>query len=369
MKFIKSIIAILFVFTFTQYSVAQYQGGEFRSWQQFKYGRFSARIKTDWGSGLINAFFLYDENSWKNNTYWREIDFEILGRNTKIPESTVHFGWTNTKTKRFSAKRKQSVNRFLDQQYYWYHIEWTPRAITTYIRNSNDTKTIFWHRKLMRDFIGTGNGKTARINPSEFNARPMDVRFNFWAMHNKNWSGLVNKNRIGKAQLKIDRFVYHSFAGYQNGNWKKPKWKWEWADDFDQKNHKRWNWNIGNFNIGNTRIHPNNVNVWGGNARIDIKWSGAKHDIDQVSNSTVNNTNITVYPNPFSNNLTVDIDGGIHHYTKYKLVSILGSTVLSGKIEENQPTLKFPTSRLSKGMYQLHVTGDSGSKTFKLVRE
>lgn len=55
-----------------------YTSGEFRSKKTYGYGTFEAKMKAAKGDGIVSSFFTYT-----NNPRWDEIDFEILGKDTK----------------------------------------------------------------------------------------------------------------------------------------------------------------------------------------------------------------------------------------------------------------------------------------------
>ncbi|MEL7003621.1 MAG: glycoside hydrolase family 16 protein, partial [Bacteroidota bacterium] len=145
----KRLLLPLVLIVFVQGYSQPYEGAEIRSKQQFQYGKFSALIKVDRGSGLINAFFTYYNDSWQNGEYWREIDWEVLGRNTKKPSHAIHFGNGNGVNGSLHQQRyimdqgmEGNVSQSLHQDYYWYTIEWTPSRITRYIHTKDWSQNI-----------------------------------------------------------------------------------------------------------------------------------------------------------------------------------------------------------------------------------
>jgi len=71
---------------------------------------------------------------------------------------------------------------------------------------------------------------------------------------------------------------------------------------------------------------------------------------------------ITIYPNPFSNTLHID---GIESVTKYGLFNIIGIIEQSGVLQKGSNEL--PISTLPPGMYLLQLTDEQGRKTMKKV--
>ena len=69
-----------------------YRGGELRTDDTFRYGRFETRMKAAPGSGLVNSFFLY-RDYWDEGLdgaqHWNEIDIEILGQYNNRVETNL----------------------------------------------------------------------------------------------------------------------------------------------------------------------------------------------------------------------------------------------------------------------------------------
>ena len=58
-----------------------YRGAEIYSKERVRFGKFEVRMKTEFASGVLSTFFLYDDFSWKGDDYeWREIDVEIISK-------------------------------------------------------------------------------------------------------------------------------------------------------------------------------------------------------------------------------------------------------------------------------------------------
>ncbi|MCC5941588.1 MAG: glycoside hydrolase family 16 protein [Balneolaceae bacterium] len=58
-----------------------HKSGEYRSNENYGYGRFEVRMRAARGDGLVSSFFLYTGPS--ENNPWDEIDIEFLGKNTR----------------------------------------------------------------------------------------------------------------------------------------------------------------------------------------------------------------------------------------------------------------------------------------------
>ena len=66
-----------------------FYGAELTGLDQFKYGRFEARMKMAALSGTVSSMFVYYDNSWlKEDEPWNEIDIEWLGKDYSVGFST-----------------------------------------------------------------------------------------------------------------------------------------------------------------------------------------------------------------------------------------------------------------------------------------
>ena len=75
---------IVFIFLFNSYLLSQkpYRGAEYRTIDEFLYGRFEVKMKTATGSGVVSSFFTIDDywaEGQSSTENWREIDFEAIG--------------------------------------------------------------------------------------------------------------------------------------------------------------------------------------------------------------------------------------------------------------------------------------------------
>jgi len=71
--------------------------GEIQSHQRHRYGYFEVRMKVPRGAGLVTGVFSYAGRD--GRTRPNEIDIEILGRNTRVVELTIHEGGQATSQK------------------------------------------------------------------------------------------------------------------------------------------------------------------------------------------------------------------------------------------------------------------------------
>jgi len=103
--------------------------------------------------------------------------------------------------------------------------------------------------------------------------------------------------------------------------------------------------------------------------------NGAKIFISNYSDPTLSisenifyNT-VKVFPNPFTENITVDFTHGIKNETKsMKLFSVLGE-LISQIIINNNPSTQLELGKLSSGIYYLVIESSSEIQSIKLVKQ
>ena len=77
---------------------------------------------------------------------------------------------------------------------------------------------------------------------------------------------------------------------------------------------------------------------------------------------------ITVFPNPIENELTIHTTSLSENKMPYILRDAIGKMVLTGNLNNSKTTIN--TGNLEKGFYSLSITNEKGSslKTIKLVK-
>lgn len=101
--------------------------GEIHRVAEFRYGYFEGRFKVPRGDGVITAFFTYVREDGTRRT-WNEIDVEILGRDTRTAEFTIHVDGK-------SVNRKIDLGFDAADGFHTYAFEWRPDAVLWYVDN------------------------------------------------------------------------------------------------------------------------------------------------------------------------------------------------------------------------------------------
>lgn len=110
-----------------------YASGEYRSAQEYKYGKFHVRMKAVSGAGLVSSFFVYTGRHGVNSHH--EIDIEILGSNTRQAQLTYYIEG--------SVGIKKIVDLPFDasEDFHEYGFEWTKTHIEWFVDGNSVLKT------------------------------------------------------------------------------------------------------------------------------------------------------------------------------------------------------------------------------------
>ena len=101
-----------------------------------------------------------------------------------------------------------------------------------------------------------------------------------------------------------------------------------------------------------------------GNSRIRKVTNVAAAGIEHFSNS---NEQVTVYPNPATNNLQVSLAGNTENI-ELKIVNMLGEVVIQPATFNTQ-NCTLDVSQLATGVYIIELTNSSGKFVKKLIKE
>ena len=106
-----------------------YKGGELRTEDTFRYGRFEVRMKSAFGNGVVSSFFTY-KDFWEEgltNSYWNEIDFEWLGNYEDKVQTNLII------QNEWDLPELTALNVNPHEDFHTYAIEWTPININFFI--------------------------------------------------------------------------------------------------------------------------------------------------------------------------------------------------------------------------------------------
>jgi endo-1,3-1,4-beta-glycanase ExoK len=147
--------------------------GELQSHARHRYGYFEVRMKVPRGAGLVTGFFSYagQEGATRPN----EIDIEILGRNTRVAELTIHENGKATST-------KVTLPFDAADGFHVYGFDWQPGHVRWYIDGQ---------------LVHAETGGAARRL-----VRPQQLILNLWASEQLDaWVGRLD---LAKAPWQLD---------------------------------------------------------------------------------------------------------------------------------------------------------------------
>jgi beta-glucanase (GH16 family) len=150
------------------------ESGELRTkYQNWRYGRFEARMKTPKNSNVIGAFFTFRNPKWQD---WRELTFEITPGNSPTSAGTNIFYGVNAAaaaetSKSYSAKPVPGLNvgATIYDDFHTYAWENLPTSVTWFIDGTQ-----------VRQETGTG---------VKLPDMSMKIMFNLWVFPSSSYGG------------------------------------------------------------------------------------------------------------------------------------------------------------------------------------
>jgi beta-glucanase (GH16 family) len=239
------VVQLLFVSGYNL-SAKNYKGGEYRTIENFLYGRFEASFKACGKEGTLSTMFTYFDGTaqdpWSSSK-WNEIDIEVMGRYTNdVQFNTITSGSTN-------HVRHHPVNFDPSLDYHTYAIEWTPEYIAWFI----DGVEVY---RQTEAFVKTVT-------------RAQKLMFNMWIPNYPTWSGVFTE-QILPAFTYYDWSAYYAYTpgkgNYGSGN----NFTFSWRDDFDSFDSNRWTKATHTWDGNNSDMLPDNINFKDGKMIISL---------------------------------------------------------------------------------------------------
>lgn len=210
MKFLTLLIAaaaITISFTYGK----NYKGAEYRTKENYTYGRFEVRFKPANREGVVSSFFTYHEIS--STAEWNEIDIEAIGRYTNLVQfNTITPGQQNHVRNNYVA-----FNPFVD--FHDYAFEWTPDYIAWFIDNEEVYRQ-------------TGDFVKSVVHEQK-------IMMNIWNPVYTGWVGYWNDDFL-PARSYYDWVSYSSYTPGSGNTGTSGNFSFQWKDDFDSWDKNRW---------------------------------------------------------------------------------------------------------------------------------
>lgn len=234
----------------------KYYGAELSGKDQFKYGRFEARMKMVSFSGTVSSMFLYYDDSWKKKEKpWNEIDIEIIGTSkTRWQSNIITREGDPSIAGTTTTEKKHDLDFDATEDFHLYGIIWTPEYVAWEIDSV----------EVRRVELGTTNGTHADSDQVAFLTEEESLRFNLWASKMPAWTGEFTGEELanGPAEQVIDYVRVYSYDTESKTFAK------SWQDDFDGDVLDAKHWSKGNWEMENVMLSANNVVVEDGYCKL-----------------------------------------------------------------------------------------------------
>ena len=226
----------------------KYYGAELSGTDQFKYGRFEARMKMVSIPGSVSSMFLYYDDSWrKEDEPWNEIDIEVLGKGGTMWQSNIITREADPAIKSNTSSESKPLHEFgfdATQDFHLYAIVWTPEYVSWEIDSV----------EVRRDTLGMERGTHADKDQVAFLTEKQSLRFNLWASKSAAWVGKFTGDELaaGPQEQVIDYVRVYAYDAATKG------FTQLWQDDFDGavlSDH----WGTGNWEMEKVDLSPFNV--------------------------------------------------------------------------------------------------------------
>jgi beta-glucanase (GH16 family) len=236
-----------------------FYGAELSGTDQFKYGRFEARMKMVSIPGSVSSMFLYYDDSWrKEDEPWNEIDIEVLGKGGTMWQSNIITREADPSIKANTSSESKPLHEFgfdATQDFHLFAIVWTPEYVAWEIDSV----------EIRRDTLGMERGTHADKDQVAFLTENQSLRFNLWASKSVGWVGKFTGEELaaGPQEQVIDYVRVYAYDAATKG------FTQLWQDDFEGtalSDH----WNVGNWEMEKVELSPFNVVVEGGFCKLRL---------------------------------------------------------------------------------------------------
>lgn len=217
-----------------------YYGAELTGLEQFKYGRFEARMKMVSIPGSVSSMFLYYDDSHRLKEYvWNEIDIEVLGKTDTVWQANLITREMNETDKtdacvkdkngdcrKITSESKPKFGFHASEDFHLYAMIWTPEYISWEIDSV----------EVRRDTLGFE--KKPGHDQVAFMTEEQSLRFNLWVSNSTSWVGKFTGNELADGP-KIQYIDYVRTYKYDTAT---KTFTLNWQDDFDgdDLNPERW---------------------------------------------------------------------------------------------------------------------------------
>ena len=333
-----------------------YRGGELRTINTYRYGRYEVRMKSAQGSGVVSSFFTYRDywaDGYTSSEHWNEIDLEWLGNHDdKVQTNLItQYEWNH--------EELIDVDFNPHEEFHTYAFEWTPNTLTFFIDeqlvrldDNYYVDSLYHYQKIM---------------------------MNIWQSTNTGWVGQFNSN-ILPVYAFYDWVKYYAYVPGSGNAGTDNNFIQLWEDNFDFYDTARWTKATHTWNGNNADFIHDNVVFQSGYMILCLTTpSNTGYSGDPLSIEE-NNVPLTfglgnAYPNPFNNNVVLPISLQEPEEIHFSIYDIKGHLINSGVnkfLDRGRNNIRWNgTDRngksVSAGTYFLRVSNKDASITKKIV--
>jgi len=237
-----------------------FYGAELTGVEQYKYGRFEARMKMAAISGSVSSMFLNYDNSWKRGEEpWNEIDIEVLGKDPNSWQSNILTREGDPSIKALTASESKPLHAFgfdATQDFHLYAIVWTPEYVAWEIDSV----------EVRRDTLGMNRGNHADADQVAFLTEMETLRFNLWVSKTPSWTGKWDGGIGLPVEQQIDYVRVYAYDPATKG------FTLSWQDDFDGEDIDPNRWTAGDWEMERVWYRQNNIVVEQGICRLILDY-------------------------------------------------------------------------------------------------
>ena len=331
---------IAIILSFLNFSFCQkpYRGAEYRTINEFLYGRFEVKMKTAVGSGIVSSFFTIDDywaNGQSSTSNWREIDFEALGNLTNAVQTNIITA--------YETHHEEIINTLFYpyESFHVYAFEWTPVSIKFFI----DGELV---RQDYNDYVSTHN-------------TGQKIMMNIWQPIWENWVGEFDES-ILPVYAYYDWVKYYSYTPGEGTYGSFNNFSFAWEDNFDFFNNQIWQKATHSWSANNAQFVQQNAVLQDGflilclTDNLSYGYSGGELSVSE-SFFDQKKIGFKISPNPFNSSLTVIAPKNLENkISEIVFYNIKGEEVLRNKGNLNGKThIYFSKANLSTGLYFLKI--------------
>ena len=333
-----------------------YRGGELRTIDTYRYGRYEVRMKSAAGSGVVSSFFTY-RDFWSDgltgSQHWNEIDLEWLGNHDDKVQTNliIQNGW--------DLPELVDIDINPHEDFHTYAFEWTPDYVAFFV----DEQMIRWVDNFYADSL----------------YHYQKIMMNIWQPTWVDWVGEFDSD-ILPVYAFYDWVKYYAYVAGSGNTGTDNNFILLWEDDFDSWNTERWQKATHTFDNNNVDFIEENVVFQYGHMILcmttpgNTGYSGDPLDIEL--NGVPGSISVgNAYPNPFNHNVVVPISleqPGDEHFSVYDIRGHLITSGLNRFLDGGKKNIRWNGTNqdgksVSAGTYFLRVRNKDLSKTKKIV--